>query len=148
MADNPTPCGVCALVARGAPLFENEHWQLRHADAPYGVAGWMMLLSRRHVAGPAHFDDREAADFGLTLRRTSSALLQASGALRVYLAAMGESHPHFHCHLVPRMAETPNGVKAWGLFDLQRAAGAGEVRVDEAEVRRISAEVVRRLAIG
>jgi diadenosine tetraphosphate (Ap4A) HIT family hydrolase len=108
----------------------------------------MMLLSRRHVAGPAQFDDREAADFGITLRRASGALLQASGALRIYLAAMGESHPHFHCHLVPRMAETPNGVKAWGLFDLQRAAGAGEVRVDEAEVVRISAEVVRRLAIG
>jgi diadenosine tetraphosphate (Ap4A) HIT family hydrolase len=134
-------CGVCASLAGptpSVPLFENELWHVRHIDPPYGVPGWMMLISQRHVAGPAHFDDREAASFGPTLRHLERCLEQLTGALRIYTAAMGESHPHFHCHMVPRYPETPKGAKAWGLFDLQRAAGAGEITVDPAEVARLS----------
>src|SRR6185369_15958604 len=118
-------CGVCAALVASRPLFENDLWHVRHVDPPHGVAGWMMLVSRRHVAGPAHFDDREAASFGPTLRHLERVLEEVTSALRIYTAAMGESHPHFHCHMVPRYAEMPKGAKAWGVFDLQRAAGAG-----------------------
>jgi hypothetical protein len=40
--------------------------------------------------------------------------------------------------MVPRYPETPKGAKAWAVFDLQRAATAGEITVDAAEVARIS----------
>ena len=142
-------CGVCASLAGprpATPLFENELWHVRHIDPPYGVAGWMMLISRRHVGGPAHFDDREAASFGPTLRYLERTLEEVTGALRIYTAAMGESHPHFHCHMVPRYAQTPGDAKAWAIFDLLRAAGAGEVQVDQSEVQRISALYERALA--
>jgi diadenosine tetraphosphate (Ap4A) HIT family hydrolase len=135
-----TTCGVCAsLGGPGArePLWEDEIWHVRHVDAPYPVAGWMMLISKRHVAGPAHFVDREAASFGPTLRKLERVLEQVTGALRIYTAALGESNPHFHCHMVPRYAEMPFGVKAWGVFDLQRRAAGGEVSADAAEVERI-----------
>ncbi len=134
-------CGVCASLAGpspAAPLFENELWHVRHIDPPYGVAGWMMLISQRHVGGPAHFDDREAASFGPTLRHLERQLEELTGALRIYTAAMGESHPHFHCHMVPRYPETAKGAKAWGVFDLLRAAGAGEIEVDAAAVGDLS----------
>jgi diadenosine tetraphosphate (Ap4A) HIT family hydrolase len=98
----------------------------------------MMLVSRRHVGGPAHFDDREAQSFGPTLRHLERSLEEVTGALRIYTAALGESSPHFHCHMVPRYPETPKGAKAWALFDLLRAAGAGEIAVDLAEVARLS----------
>jgi diadenosine tetraphosphate (Ap4A) HIT family hydrolase len=52
---------------------------------------------------------------------------------------MGESAPHFHAHLVPRYASMPREAKGWGVFDLQRAAAAGEISVDPAEVQRIAA---------
>lgn len=128
----PAPgCGVCAtLAAAKDAIYENDLWHVRSADAPYGVPGWTMLMTRRHVGGPAHFDDREAAAFGPVLRHVSRTLEKVSGALRVYLAAMGESHPHFHAHLVPRTAVMPKDAKAWGVFDLQRAAQAGEIEVD------------------
>lgn len=135
-------CGVCRSLDGDGPspvLFENDLWHVRHGDAPYGVAGWTMLIAKRHVAGPAHFDDREAASFGPTLRHLSRTLERVTGALRIYLAAMGESHPHFHAHLVPRYPAMAKDAKAWGVFDLQRAAGAGEITVDPAEVRRLSA---------
>ena len=133
-------CAICRSLdgpAALAPLFENELWHVRHMDAPYGVPGWMMLLTQRHVGGPAHFDDREAASFGPTLRHLERVLEEVTGALRIYTAAMGESSQHFHGHMVPRYASPPNGVKAWGVFDLQRASIAGEIVVDPAEVARL-----------
>jgi diadenosine tetraphosphate (Ap4A) HIT family hydrolase len=151
MARFPTEpaCGICTSV-RGPEakraLFENELWYVRHMDPPYGVPGWMMLISQRHVAGPAHFDAREAASFGPTLRHLERVLERVTGALRIYTAALGESYPHLHAHMVPRYAEMPRDAKAFGVFDLLRAAGAGELRVDEAEIARLSAAYAQALA--
>jgi diadenosine tetraphosphate (Ap4A) HIT family hydrolase len=142
-------CGVCATLAgegRIEPVYEDALWHVRPASSPPGVAGWMMLISRRHVAGPAHFNDEEARSFGFALRHFEHVLEQVTGALRVYTAAMGESSPHFHAHMVPRTATMPKDAKAWGVFDLERAARAGEIVVDEAEVRRVNAAYARALA--
>jgi diadenosine tetraphosphate (Ap4A) HIT family hydrolase len=111
---------------------------VRHASAPFGVPGWMMLISRRHVAGPAHFNEEEAESFGLALRHFERVLEEITGALRIYTAAMGESSHHFHAHMVPRYATMPKSATAWGVFDLERAAKAGEISIDPAEVRRLS----------
>ena len=147
---DPT-CGICQMVAGegeipGGVVFENDLWMVFHHAPPYGAPGWMMLLTKRHVQGPAHFNDEEAANFGLALRHFERVLEQVTGALRVYTAAMGESVPHFHGHMVPRYAQTPNDVRAWGVFDLERATIAGEVTVDPDEVARISEEYRRALA--
>jgi diadenosine tetraphosphate (Ap4A) HIT family hydrolase len=134
-------CGVCRKLHApdAAPaLFENALWQVRATDAPTGVPGWMVLYTNRHAAGPAVFDDAEAESFGPTLRHLHSRLLAVTGALRIYTAAMGESSPHFHCHLVPRYPSMPKDAKAWAVFDLQRAAAAGEIPTDEAEATRLA----------
>jgi diadenosine tetraphosphate (Ap4A) HIT family hydrolase len=130
------PCGLCALLSQPA-LFEDDLWHVRHIDPPWGVAGWMLMIAKRHLPGPGYFDDREAASFGPSLRRFAHALEEVTGALRIYTAALGEMHPHFHCHLVPRLPDP--APKGWALFDLQRAAAAGEVVVSAQEVERISA---------
>jgi diadenosine tetraphosphate (Ap4A) HIT family hydrolase len=65
MTESPA-CGVCQSLG-GPHLYEDGLWCVRHAE-PAGVPGWMMLISKRHVGGPAHFDDREAAVFGVALR--------------------------------------------------------------------------------
>jgi len=134
--ERPTPGGV---------VFENKLWLVRHAAPPYSVPGWMMLHSQRHVAGPAHFDDAEAANFGLALRHFERVLEQVTGAQRIYTLAMGESFPHFHAHMVPRYAEMPDGAKAFAVFDLPRRAAAGEVAADEREVERITLAYRRAL---
>jgi diadenosine tetraphosphate (Ap4A) HIT family hydrolase len=142
-------CAVCATLAgprRQEPLFEDDLWHVRPADDPPGVPGWMMLISRRHIPGPAHFDDREAESFGPALRHFERVLEQVTGALRIYTAAMGESSPHFHAHMVPRYASMPKDAKAWAVFDLQRAAKAGEIAVDASEVRRVAERYRRALA--
>lgn len=129
-------CAICNLVASSGALFESELWQVRTID-PCAVPGWVMLVSTRHLPGPAAFDDREAASFGPTFRHLQRVLLEVTGALRIYSAAMGESSPHFHCHLVPRYAEMPKQAKGWPVFDLLRASGAGEIPIDDAEIARV-----------
>jgi diadenosine tetraphosphate (Ap4A) HIT family hydrolase len=120
---------------------------VRPAPAPAGVPGWMMMISRRHVAGPAHFDDAEARAFGLALRHFERVLEQVTGALRVYTAAMGESSPHFHAHMVPRTPTMAKDAKGWGVFDLERAAKAGEIAVDDdVEAKRIAVAYALALA--
>ena len=115
-------------------VFENDLWHVHHLGKPHGVAGWMMLIAKQHVAGPWAFDDRQGASLGPTIRHIGAALLDITGALRIYTAWMGESWPHFHAHLIPRYSEMPKDAKGWGVFDLQRAAGAGEIEVDLADV--------------
>ncbi len=143
----PEPgCGICDSLVGEPPLWSDERWQVRHIEPPWGVAGWMLLIARRHVAGPAHFDDDEARELGPVLRRCERVLEQVTGALRIYTAALGEMHPHFHAHMVPRYATMPHDARGWGVFDLQRRAAAGEVRVDPEEVARISREYSSALA--
>ena len=140
-------CGVCQSLAgpdAAAPLYADALWHVRHAE-PAGVPGWMLMITLRHVAGPAHFDDREADAFGRALRHFARVLEEITGALRIYTVAMGESHPHFHAHLVPRYATMPRDARGFAVFDLQRAAGAGELELDTAEVARISAAYARAL---
>ena len=74
------------------------------------------------------------ADFAIAVHE----LRQVTGALRIYSAALGESSAHFHGHLVPRFESMPKGARGWAVFDLERAAQAGEVAVDSAEVARIA----------
>jgi diadenosine tetraphosphate (Ap4A) HIT family hydrolase len=132
-------CGICSKLATSTlePIFENELWHVRPIDAPSGVPGWMMMVARRHVPGPAHFNAREVSSFGPTWCHLQRVLLEVTGALRIYTAALGESSPHFHGHLVPRFASMPNDAKGWSVFDLERAAKAGEIAVDVPEVERV-----------
>ena len=92
----PPVCAICATLSgpgRVAPVYEDDLWHVRPAPSPPGVPGWMMMIARRHVPGPAHFDDAEARAFGLALRHFERVLEEVTGALRVYTAAMGESSP-------------------------------------------------------
>lgn len=136
-------CGICKTNAGEAPIpggivFENDLWLVRHLMPGRGVPGWMMVQSQRHVAGIAYFNDDEVASFGPSFRHFEKALEKVTGAQRIYTAAMNESFPHFHCHIVPRYAKMPKDASAWEVFDLFRATGAGEVEVDRAEAERLT----------
>jgi len=144
-------CGVCKLGAGETPVpggvvYEDDLWLLRHAPAPYGVAGWMTLQSQRHTPGIAHFDDVEATRFGPALRHFERVLEQVTGALRIYTVSMNESFPHFHAHLVPRYAQMPKDARGYAVYALQQAAGRGEIQVDEAEVARLTVAYREALA--
>ncbi|PZC42900.1 MAG: Diadenosine tetraphosphate (Ap4A) hydrolase [Chloroflexi bacterium] len=139
-------CQICEANASGSSLFENDLWVVGPMSLGVAVPGWMVMRSRRHVGGPAHFNDAEAANFGPALRHLERTLEEVTGALRIYTAAWGESVAHFHAHLIPRYESMPVDGKPWALFDrigAEETAGseAAEVsRVAEAYGSRLRAE--------
>lgn len=122
MSRDPThneSCGVCAENAgeKEMPygvLFQNSMWVVRHLPPPGGVVGWITVHSKRHVRNVGEMSDAEVASLGPTLRHFTRIVEELTAAPRVYMAALGESFPHFHCHLVPRYDDSP--VKGWKLF--------------------------------
>lgn len=137
-------CAVCTenLDTAGV-LWTAGPFVLRHAPAPFGAPGWLVLQSAAHVSGPAEFSDEQAGALGPAVRAASAALLRASGALRVYVAALGEAHHHFHMHLVPRY---DGGAAGWSAFAQQAEAAAGRTVVDPARVAAIVEAVRAALA--
>jgi diadenosine tetraphosphate (Ap4A) HIT family hydrolase len=129
-ASHDATCAICRTNAKASSLFggviwEDELWLVRHASPPCALVGWTMLHTQRHVQGPAHFNDVEAASYGTVLRHLTSTLQQVSGAERIYVIALGESYPHMHAHLVPRYANLPKEFSAFGIADLFRAVADG-----------------------
>lgn len=140
-------CKACERVAKAGPddaslVWMNDLWMLRHTGAPYAALGWMTMHARRHIPNATGFDDAEAADFGRAVKNVSQALVDATGAERVYLGSLSEGTPHFHVHFVPRYADGPS---SWDAFaDLARAR-KGLTDVDAGRVREVIAEVGARL---
>lgn len=152
MSAAATGCAVCAWESRPRPaadlvVVESDRWIVRHHMHPAPLAGWLQLISRRHVQGPAHFDEAEAAEFGVALHEVSAALERSSGALRVYAIAFGEGSPHLHVHLVPRYADLPD-TAAWKVADWYRAVERGEVGAAEPGRVKVLIESVREALVG
>jgi len=131
MSTDPLACGVCRLHAdpglgEGLGLYRSDTWLLRHHPHPSPLVGWLLLDTVCHRAGPADFDDREAAGFGGMLQRSSALVKECTGCDRVYAIAFGEGARHFHMHLIPRHADEERS-ESWRIADLYRAVAAGEV---------------------
>jgi diadenosine tetraphosphate (Ap4A) HIT family hydrolase len=126
-----SPCGVCRLHAEldrgGDELLIGRFgpFLLRHHPLPAPMPGWLLLDSRRHVGGPADFDDEECVALGPMLRRSSALVRTLAGCERVYAIAFGEGARHFHLHLIPRAAAEPAS-ESWRIADLYRAVASGE----------------------
>lgn len=139
-------CLTCELITRrdrgAAPLWDNilrtEYWDVVHAFNT-SLPGWLVLVARRHVAAIAELTDEEAAELGVLLRRTSTALHEVTGCVKTYALqfAEAEGHAHVHFHVIPRMAEQPEERRSTRVF--------GYLGVPEEE--RVSEEVMNDIAI-
>jgi diadenosine tetraphosphate (Ap4A) HIT family hydrolase len=142
-------CPFCTIAeGDGADVgivFQDEHWLVRSISSTPAVAGWLLLQARRHIGDSAELNAIEAASFGPLLQRTSSAVREATGALRIYLGSLNEGTPHFHTHILPRLPEMPNGAIGFDAFGLSALARRGEVRADPDAVQRTLAKIHDRL---
>lgn len=136
-------CAVCRGNAGEAEvLFENELWLVRPGA---GVPGWMTVQAQRHVPGIAYFNDVEVANFGPAFRHFEKLLEDVTGALRIYTCAMGESSPHFHCHIVPRYEKMHDNASGFDVFGLLRASPERKA-AEAAETERLKAAYKQALA--
>ncbi len=101
-----------------------------HALAdPSPLLGWVVLTSERHARAWPDLDAGALAALGPLAARVMAALRTALGAEHVYAFSIGDAVRHFHLHLVPRYAGTPERLRGRRCFE-----GAPEDMLDEADV--------------
>lgn len=143
-----TGCRSCELVDRrdagAAPpwdrILRTPEWDVVHA---YGtsIEGWLVLVTRRHVAALADLTDAESAALGPLVVRVSRALRDVVGCVKTYAAQFAEdpAHPHVHVHVIPRSADQPPELCGPRVFSalggVDEALCVSEQRRDEIAVR-------------
>jgi diadenosine tetraphosphate (Ap4A) HIT family hydrolase len=142
---------MCASVERAgrepaSAVHQDELWVVHPIPQGNGVPGWLLVQSRRHVAGIQELDAAEAASLGPLLVRLQRVLIEVTGAERIYTASLNESAPHLHIHLAPRYATMPADATGFRLFDLLRATASGEIPADREGAARIADQLRARLA--
>jgi diadenosine tetraphosphate (Ap4A) HIT family hydrolase len=116
------PCVGCDLVSGArAPLggvLLREGGLVLHAFLdPTPIRGWLVLTSERHARAWYDLDREALGALGPLAARVMSTQRDALGAEHVYAFAIGDVLRHFHLHLVPRYADTPQRLRGRGCFD-------------------------------
>lgn len=147
MSDQKTGCKACVananLSSDSHVVWQNGRWVLRHTKPPYAALGWMTLHSQRHAPAFTQLTPEELADLGPTIAKISEAIIEATGALRVYIASMTETTPHFHAHLIPRYEGGPKG---WETFKLKDMAKVSPPDISAQAVQEVIRKVASQLA--
>jgi diadenosine tetraphosphate (Ap4A) HIT family hydrolase len=112
----------------------------------YGSAleGWLVLVTRRHVAVLADLSDDEAAELGPLLQRVSRALRDTTGCPKTYVAQFAEDplHQHVHVHVIPRHADQSPDLKSYRIFSL---LGGDQPEISEAQRNDIADRLAEHL---
>ncbi|MCG8350389.1 MAG: HIT family protein [Chloroflexales bacterium] len=141
-------CDTCTrLIARDqgtAPLWDAiyraDFWDVAHS-CNTSLAGWLVLIARRHIETIAELTQPEALELGLLLKRVSHAVQAATGCVKTYVVQFAEAdeHPHVHFHIVPRMADQPR--ERCGPHVFAHLGVAEHERVDEATMNELARRI-------
>ena len=115
-------CVGCEVAAGtrtvpGGVLLREDGFVLHALADPSPLRGWLVLTSERHVRAWYDLPPAEAAALGPLAARVMAAQRAVLGAEHVYAFAIGDVLPHFHLHLVPRYADTPERLRGRRCFE-------------------------------
>jgi diadenosine tetraphosphate (Ap4A) HIT family hydrolase len=110
----------------------DAHWRVAHAFNS-SLAGWLVLLPRRHVTSLAELTDPEAAALGVWQVRLSRALTEVTGCVKTYVIQFAEKEgfAHVHFHLVPRMTGLPPERRGPAIFKYLDSTDADRVTIEQ-----------------
>ncbi|CCH17888.1 HIT family protein [Micromonospora lupini] len=140
----PSSCLSCGQNAENPNrrpenwIASDDNWRVSHAIGA-AVAGWLVLVPRRHVVTIADLTDDEAAALGTWQIRLSRALHAVTGCAKTYVAQFAElaGFEHVHFHVVPRADGLPHHFQGPRVFRL--LGKPDQPAVTPAEVTRVSA---------
>jgi diadenosine tetraphosphate (Ap4A) HIT family hydrolase len=140
------PCLACDIARDAHPvpggiLLRHAGFVLHALADPTPLPGWLVLTSERHARAWYDLPPAELAALGPLAARVMSAQRRVLGAEHVYAFAIGDLLPHFHLHLVPRFAGTPERLRGRRCFE-----GRPEDMLPEAEAARAARAVAGGLA--
>lgn len=141
-------CVACQIVrgVRAPPcgiLFRQAGFLLHAVAAATPLRGWLVLTSERHARAWYDLDEGELGALGPLAARVMAAQRAALGAEHVYAFAIGDVVQHFHLHLVPRYADTPERLRGRRCFE-----GRADEMLPDEEVERAVRDVAAVLGRG
>lgn len=139
-------CPACELVAGrrevpGGILWRGGGFALHALTDPTPLPGWLVLTSERHARAWYDLDPTELAGLGPATARVMAAQRAVLHAEHVYGFAIGDVLQHFHLHLVPRYAGTPERLRGRRCFE-----GLPGEMISPAEVARAALAVADTLS--
>lgn len=81
------------------------------------MKGRLLIEPKRHVVDPAELSPEEFSRMGILLQRAMVLLKQAARAEHVYFFRINEKVKHFHFHVLPRYAGTPEDYHGLKIVD-------------------------------
>ena len=146
----PNDCFICGKhaegdAAEGGVIYKDDLVYAGHLHtmgAPSAYRGWLVVETKRHVAGLGDLTDEEARAVGSLVNHVARVQRQVADAEHVYSFVHGDAVPHLHVHLAPRYAGTPQAYRGHRLRDWPDAP-----RVDEAQMRLLVATLRDALGI-
>lgn len=119
-------------------MFDGRYWVLEHAY-PSGLAGWLVLVLKRHAAAAHELSSEEFEELGVLVEPTVRMLRDAFDTEKEYvlLLAEGEHFRHVHVHVIPVGSEMPE--------ELRGAAVLGWLKM-EPQPSRVIEEVCKDLS--
>jgi len=147
MADRDAACIACRIARDehrppGGIIRREDGFVLHALADPTPIAGWLVLTSERHARAWPDLLPGELSALGGAAARAMRAQGRALGAEHVYAFAVGDLLHHFHLHLVPRTAATPQRLRGRHCFDArpEDALPSWQVVAAVEAVRRALAE--------
>jgi diadenosine tetraphosphate (Ap4A) HIT family hydrolase len=139
-------CLACEIAAGRAEVPGGVLWRaggfVLHALAdPTPLPGWLVLTSARHARAWYDLDPAELEGLGPAAAKVMAAQRLVLHAEHVYAFAIGDVLHHFHLHLVPRFAGTPERLRGRRCFE-----GLPGDMIPRADVERAARAVADELA--
>ncbi len=126
-------CDIVREVRRtpGGILLREGGFVLHALADPSPLRGWLVVTSERHARAWPDLDAAALSALGPLAARVMAAQRRVLGAEHVYAFSIGDAVRHFHLHLVPRYADTPERLRGRRCFE-----GAAEDMLPEPELER------------
>jgi len=137
MGDINNPCLECEIVRGavrppGGVIARRDGLVLHGFADPSPIPGWVVLTTERHARALYDLDEAEARALGPFAAEVMRAQRTVLGAEHVYAFAIGDALLHFHLHLVPRYADTPDRLRGRKAFEGQQGDARSVAEIEKA----------------
>jgi diadenosine tetraphosphate (Ap4A) HIT family hydrolase len=127
-------------ISPGPTIYEGRYWLVEHAY-PCRLAGWLVLVLKRHAEAVHELTPAECAELGELQGRTARTLAAVLDCEKEYVLGLAEA-PHFHhvhVHVVAKPRDLPAQFVGTKIFDLLKTDDA--VPVPPATITRLCEEL-------
>jgi diadenosine tetraphosphate (Ap4A) HIT family hydrolase len=123
MSESTSSCYTCESTKNvdqsgpSAAIWMTDGWRVAHSFNA-ALAGWLVVVPRRHIESIHELSDDESVALGRLLRRTSKALVDVLGCQKTYVMLFAEAagFNHVHFHVVPRFHDLDVELRGSSIF--------------------------------